>query len=157
MPITPLHLGLGLAAKTAAPRYFSLTTFTLANVLIDVEPVLKVLSASDAPLHSLTHTMPVGAAIAMLSAIAVKTLRPTVITWSAAAAGSAFGIATHLGLDALYHADVAIQLGLPAASGLISHSVIDAWLALNIAVFGPFFYRQTRAWVLANLPRWSRQ
>lgn len=151
MPITPLHLGMGLAAKYAAPRYFSLAAFTLANCIIDVEPILKVLTNSTEPLHSLTHTVPVGAAIAALAAIAVKSLRPDQTTWLAAAAGAAYGIATHLGLDALYHADVAASLGLPDAAGVVSQGVIDAFLALNIAAFGPTFYRRARAWVLAQL------
>lgn len=152
MPITPLHLGLGLAAKVAAPRHFSLASFTLANVMIDVEPVLKVFLGSAEPLHSLTHTAPVGAAIAVLAAIAVKTLRPTRITWLAAALGSTYGIATHLGLDALYHADVAQAIGLPSAAGVLSHWVLDAWLALHLAVFSPPYYAAARAWVLAHLP-----
>lgn len=152
MPITPLHLGMGLAAKYAAPRYFSLASFTLANCMIDVEPVIKVLSGSAEPLHSLTHNVELGAAIAALAAIAVKTLRPDGITWLAAALGAAYGIATHLGLDAIYHADVAQALGLPGAAGIISHGVVDAWLALHLIVFGPPYYRRARSWVLAQLP-----
>lgn len=150
MPITPLHLGMGLAAKYAAPRRFSLAAFTLANCMIDVEPVIKVLSGSAEPLHSLTHNVEVGAAIAALAAIAVKTLRPDGITWLAAACGAGYGIATHLGLDALYHADVAVQIGLPGAAGVVSHGVIDVWLALHWAVFGLPYYRRARGWVLAR-------
>lgn len=157
MPITPLHLGMGLAAKYAAPRYFSMAAFTLANCLIDVEPILKVLTNSAEPLHSLTHTAEVGAAIAALAAIAVKSLRPDRTTWFAVASGAAYGIATHLGLDAIYHADVAQALGLPGAAGIISHGVVDAWLALHLIVFGPPYYRRARAWVLAQLPRASGQ
>ena len=40
MPITPFHLGAGALIKCAAPAYISWTVFALANILIDLEPIV---------------------------------------------------------------------------------------------------------------------
>lgn len=57
MPITPFHFGPGALIKAIAPRYFSWTIFALANVLIDLEPVVLFLLIGD-PAHPWLHTLP---------------------------------------------------------------------------------------------------
>ena len=42
MPVTPFHLGTGLAAKSLAPRRFSLTVFTLVQVVMDCEVIARL-------------------------------------------------------------------------------------------------------------------
>ncbi|MCB1770876.1 MAG: hypothetical protein KDJ31_14465 [Candidatus Competibacteraceae bacterium] len=40
MPFTPLHRGPGLAIKALAGRRFSLLTFGIAQVAMDIEPLI---------------------------------------------------------------------------------------------------------------------
>lgn len=44
MPLPPYHLGPGLAFKAIGGRHFSLISFTLSQVLIDLEPLLAYLA-----------------------------------------------------------------------------------------------------------------
>ena len=37
MPVTPFHLGPGIALKSVAPRHFSFTIFAFTQILIDLE------------------------------------------------------------------------------------------------------------------------
>lgn len=67
MPVTPFHLGPGALIKAIAPRQGSLTTFALANGLIDLEPILCFLRTGD-PAHRFRHTLP-GATLAALVAV----------------------------------------------------------------------------------------
>jgi hypothetical protein len=43
MPVTPFHLGPGLAAKAVLGRHMSLTVFGLGQVAMDLEPGLRML------------------------------------------------------------------------------------------------------------------
>ena len=55
MPFTPFHFGPGLFVKAWGPRRFWLTSFVVANILIDVE-VLYFLWRNDPPIHRYLHT-----------------------------------------------------------------------------------------------------
>lgn len=56
MPITPIHFGLGILARSMVTKRFSLSTFVMANVVIDMEPVTWYLLTGD-PLHGFLHTL----------------------------------------------------------------------------------------------------
>ena len=43
MPITPLHMGPALLGKAALDRRFSLIAFGMAQILMDIEPLLGLL------------------------------------------------------------------------------------------------------------------
>jgi hypothetical protein len=55
MPFTPFHMGAGLAAKAAIDRHFSVLTFGVAQVAMDIEPLIGMIRNSDV-LHGPTHT-----------------------------------------------------------------------------------------------------
>ncbi len=133
MPFTPFHFGPGLLIKSLAGRWFWLTSFMAANVLIDVE-VLYYLWKHSRPYHRYAHTYLGGtiagiiAGAAMFAAIllAPRILPPrwvgyfstgrtkTTMLWQSLAAGLAGGI-THIFLDSLLHAEV--QPFWPFAAG----------------------------------------
>jgi hypothetical protein len=46
MPVTPLHLGVGLLGKGALPRSVSLTAFAVSQLVIDVEGIGACLTDS---------------------------------------------------------------------------------------------------------------
>jgi hypothetical protein len=49
MPVTPLHLGVGLLGKGLLPRAVSLTAFAASQVAIDVEVAYYMLIARTWP------------------------------------------------------------------------------------------------------------
>lgn len=55
MPFTPFHMGAGLALKAVAGRHFSVLTFGIAQVAMDIEPLVGMLRGA-AVLHGPTHT-----------------------------------------------------------------------------------------------------
>ena len=50
MPFTPFHMGAGLALKAMAGRHFSVLTFGMAQVAMDIEPLVGMLRGA-AVLH----------------------------------------------------------------------------------------------------------
>jgi hypothetical protein len=71
MPFTPLHLGPALAFGLPLQKYLHAPTFILANVILDVEPLLVMIFGLQYPLHGYAHTF--------LSAIAVGLLLGSVM------------------------------------------------------------------------------
>ncbi|WP_145178914.1 DUF4184 family protein [Gimesia aquarii] len=125
MPFTPFHFCPGLLAKAFSPRYFWLTSFVLANVLIDLE-VLYYLSKNDPPIHRYLHTylggifMGVFAGLLMFGVIQIacrvlpahSRWRARVIQapklqllWQSLIAGLIGGV-THIFLDSLMHEEM---------------------------------------------------
>ena len=56
MPFTPFHIVAGTSIKSVFPKYFSFSTFTLTNVLIDCE-ALYYYFTTDALSHKFFHTI----------------------------------------------------------------------------------------------------
>jgi hypothetical protein len=56
MPFTPLHLGPALCLGLPLRSYIHAPTFILANVLLDVEPLIVLLLGLNYPLHGYLHT-----------------------------------------------------------------------------------------------------
>lgn len=55
MPLTPFHMGPGAAIKAVTGRYFSLSVFGFAQIVIDSEQLVRILRG-DAILHGVSHT-----------------------------------------------------------------------------------------------------
>ncbi|MBU6438467.1 MAG: hypothetical protein KGQ77_13150, partial [Betaproteobacteria bacterium] len=81
------------------------------NVLIDIEPGVKMLSGSPSDLHELTHNLPVATAIALLGMCAWRlaegagwrSLRVDAITFGQGLCSSLLAAWSHLVLDEMYH------------------------------------------------------
>jgi len=56
MPFTPFHLGPALFFAIPLRKYIHAPTFILANVLLDVEPLLVLTMGLNYPLHGYLHT-----------------------------------------------------------------------------------------------------
>ena len=69
MPFTPFHLGPALAIGLPLRRYLHAPTFILANLIVDVEPLMALL-AGRGPLHGFFHTL-LGATVLALILAAV--------------------------------------------------------------------------------------
>lgn len=135
--------------KRAVGRQFSLAAFIAAQVLLDLEPGLKLFGLvpiSDG-LH-LSHTWPRGAVVGLVAAVVgvgaglcgwrgsppgMRLHGQTPTVWIAAAS-AALGVMSHLLLDGLYHADVAASIGLPGLSQVVPPLALDAALLVALVL-----------------------
>jgi hypothetical protein len=69
MPATPYHFLPHSAVALAFNRFVDWPTFLLANVFIDIQPLLVLLCVMDGPLHGLTHTYLIGCVIGAIAGI----------------------------------------------------------------------------------------
>jgi len=65
MPFTPFHMGPGLAIKAIAGRHFSLLTYGVAQVAMDIEPLIGMFQGA-AVLHGRSHSYLGATVIALL-------------------------------------------------------------------------------------------
>jgi membrane-bound metal-dependent hydrolase YbcI (DUF457 family) len=126
MPVTPFHFGPGALIKVLAPSSFSWSIFALANVLIDLEPILLYLTTGD-PAHPWLHTLPGALLVAAVAAtVGRKPCEALLRLWNwnlstaqarwlgtdvrigraAAWSGALLGTLSHLALDSFMHSDV---------------------------------------------------
>lgn len=120
MPFTLFHFGAGALAKSIAPRHFSFASFAVSNVLIDLEPLVRMLGIlDDTILHGPTHTFPGAVVIAALTlpsirlwdrtaaALHLTSLRPPAVPTWMVLRSALIGTLSHVLLDAQMHADTA--------------------------------------------------
>ena len=147
MPFTPIHLGPGAAFKAIGGRHFSFMVFGGAQVLMDIEPLLGILQGK-AVLHGYTHTILGALLIGLVAGVIGKPISGYVLrylkipyypfTWIAAFSGALIGTFSHIGLDAVMHADM--NPWWPIAQGnswlyLIGIEELH-WLCLALGVVG---------------------
>ena len=139
MPFTPFHMGPGLAVKALGGRHFSVLVFGVAQVVIDIEPLIGMLRGSDV-LHGWTHTYGGAALLGLLVMfIAPPICRPILHAWNqllgreklawlaspepltrtAAASGAFIGTFSHVLLDSMMHADLQPYAPWLAGNGLL--------------------------------------
>jgi membrane-bound metal-dependent hydrolase YbcI (DUF457 family) len=118
MPITPFHFGPGAAIHALAPRHVSFIVFCAVNVVMDVEPLVGMLSGAPR-LHGFVHTW-IGATLAAGLTIALFLLArrwgrrrgwPDPFEWQSLAPravtlGALAGAWSHIVLDSVMHADI---------------------------------------------------
>jgi membrane-bound metal-dependent hydrolase YbcI (DUF457 family) len=149
MPFTPYHLGAGALAKSISPRYFSFTAFAVANGLIDIEPLVRMLGLlDDTILHGPTHTFPGAVVIAALTLPAIRLwdrvatalrltgLRPPAVPTWMVLSSALIGTVSHVILDAQMHAD------MPAVRALVGDlpPTNTEWLCLEFARYALLIY-----------------
>lgn len=145
MPFTPLHMGPGMWVKALAGRHFSVLTFGIAQVAMDIEPLAGMLRGA-AVLHGATHTylaaLLIGALVALVAPpLASLLLRrwnrglPPQLAWLAAPeamtpvavlTGAFGGTLSHVLLDSLMHSDMAPLAPWSNANALLGALSIDA-------------------------------
>lgn len=134
MPFTPFHFGPGMLIKGLMPGQFSLATFALANVAMDVEPLVQLLR-DHAQLHGASHTLIGAAVIGVATALAAPRLItganrlyrkwqthtgiPMRITQQQAWLSALLGSGSHLLLDATMHHDMHMFLPFSDATPLL--------------------------------------
>ena len=126
MPFTLLHMGPGLAIKAVGGRSFSVLVFGMAQVVMDIEPLIRILRDLDV-LHGWSHTY-VGATVIglLVMVLAPPLCLPILRRWNrelqhhrvgwlrsperiglaASAFGAFAGTYSHVVLDSIMHADI---------------------------------------------------
>jgi len=74
MPFTPFHIGPALFLGIPLRKHIHAPTFILANVILDVEPLLVLVSGVSYPLHGYLHTFIIGVGVGVVFALAMVTL-----------------------------------------------------------------------------------
>ena len=125
MPATPFHFGPGLLVKAVAPTQFSLATYSVSQVVIDIESGYYLLHHAT-PVHREAHTFLIGGLIGLLCGLIVSRIgawvaRPRDVVPEA--------------LAAEYRLPVAVWSGV---FGGIFHSVLDGIMHADIRPFRPF-------------------
>lgn len=164
-------MGPGLAVKAIGGRHVSLMVFGFSQVLIDLEPLVRMIRG-DAILHGWTHTF-VGATV--IGAVAALVGRPVCqffldrwtpapgqgflawlrgprrIEWPAAIAGAFIGTYSHIVLDSVMHRDMAPLAPVSPENALLHVITVEALHVACIAsafagavIFGIAFFLHRR-------------
>lgn len=164
MPVTPYHFGPGAALKACAPKYFSFTTFVLAQIVIDLEPLYFLLKR-EYPWHRFMHTFAGATLVVCLTILLSKPFRLVLerilrwvdepkaqmpsVSWCAIVVGAVIGAYSHIWLDSVMHDDVFPLAPFSFASPVhqaISIDDLEAY-CLSVGVIGglllTFRYRKS--------------
>ena len=130
MPFTPFHLGPALFFGMVLLRYIDLPTFLVANVIVDVEPLLILtlgLHRMDGlPLHGLLHTFLGGTFVALLLALVMKRM-----------SGYTTSLTRLIGLE---QRPSSRKIYAAALSGVYLHILLDSQLYTDIRPFYPLAF-----------------
>lgn len=173
MPFTPFHMGPALALKALTGRHFSVLVFGIAQVAMDIEPLVGLIRGSRV-LHGWTHTY-IGALgiAAVVACVAPPICRPILSVWNhlldelqfpwhvsesgigtfPALSGAFIGTLSHVALDSFMHADIEPLRPWSASNGLLgSIETLDLYLyCVRAGVLGML------AWYVRGVWRKRRQ
>lgn len=79
MPFTPFHFGPGAAISLPLNRYLDIPAFLLANVAVDIEPLMVMLFRLSYPLHGYAHSFLGAALVCVISGFVLYGFRGFVI------------------------------------------------------------------------------
>lgn len=115
MPLTPFHLGPGAFFKSVGGRHFSFMVFGGSQVLMDVEPLVRILRGDDI-LHGFSHTVLGAFLVALVAGLIGRPISLFVLDllkirhrrfgWGVSFLTAFVGTFSHVVLDALMHSDM---------------------------------------------------
>lgn len=159
MPFTPLHMGPGILVKAVLQGSFSLMVFGWAQILMDIQPLLVMLTG-EGHLHGFTHTYIGATLIAPVAALSGKYLgdfglrilqlpQHIPIRWPAAWLAAFIGTYSHIVLDSIMHADIRPLAPFSESNSLFRLiSLGDLHLFCVIAaIVGAALYFAVHAWL----------
>jgi len=118
MPITPFHLGPALLIGLILLRYLDFPTFLIANIIVDIEPILVLFFRLDYPLHGFFHSFLGGSIAAVLLTVVMSKIRKPIsplisffkieqeISFKKILAASLIGVVIHILLDSPIYTDI---------------------------------------------------
>jgi membrane-bound metal-dependent hydrolase YbcI (DUF457 family) len=147
LPFTPFHMGAALIVKPGLDRRFSVITFGMAQIAMDIEPGLRMLTGAEV-LHGPTHTFLGALIIAYLVTLTAPSVCARLLRrWNkevihhklpwlvqresvsktAVVIGALFGTLSHVVLDSLIHHDIQPLLPFSPANpfaDLVTHDAV---------------------------------
>jgi membrane-bound metal-dependent hydrolase YbcI (DUF457 family) len=130
LPFTPFHMGAAFAIKPAARQHFSILAFGLAQIFMDLEPLMGMLN--DWPrLHGWSHTVAGALLIGVATASIAIPLLPTFLRFFHRKASSPLGWL----FDPCPPSRMAIWTG--AMVGSLSHIVLDGLIHYDMTPLAP--------------------
>ncbi len=138
MPLTPFHLGPGLLIGLLLLSYIDFTTFLVASVIVDVEPIVVIIFDLDYPLHGFFHSFLGGTIVAFLLAAVMSKIRESLslllsffrleqkLTFKKILLASLTGIYIHILLDSRMHRDIRPFYPLDF-NPFLGSSTLDGW------------------------------
>lgn len=134
MPFTLFHLGPGAVFKGIGGKYFSFMVFGGSQVLIDIEPGIRILSG-DIEFHGPTHTILGAIVIGTVAALIGKPISEFVlkllriaharISWTASASGAYIGTLSHVFFDGLTHTDMSPLAPFSESNPILGFATIN--------------------------------
>ena len=128
MPFTPFHLGPGAVFKAIGGNRFSFMVFGGSQVLIDIEPGVRILVGTSI-IHGPSHTIAGAFLIGIVAALIGKPISEFALrllgiphinmTWTASTTGAFVGTFSHIFLDAIMHSDMSPWSPLGGSNGLL--------------------------------------
>ena len=118
MPFTPYHLGPGLLFGLLLLSFLDFPTFLIANVIIDIEPLLVMVFGLPYPLHGFFHSLLGGTLVAVPLAFVMHKIRNKLtpllsvfkinqqVSFKKILAAALSGIYLHIFLDSLSYQDI---------------------------------------------------
>jgi len=123
MPITPLHFGPSALISLPLNRYIDIPIFILANVIVDIEPLMEMVFNLNYPLHGYAHTFLSGIIIGTIfGALGYYAFKP--INWG-------------MKLIALDYTKNLRKAVISGVLGIWLHVLIDSFLYKDINPFFP--------------------
>ena len=136
MPFTPFHLGPGAVFKAVGGDRFSFMVFGGSQVLIDLEPAVRMMIGS-VILHGFTHTLIGALVIGTLAGAIGKPISERVLyemnipchgfTWTMSFVSAYIGTFSHVLLDAVMHWDLMLLYPFSLSKPLLGLISVD-WL-----------------------------
>jgi hypothetical protein len=126
MPFTLFHLGPALAIGLPLRKYVHVPTFIVANVILDVEPLLVMVFGLNYPLHGYLHTLLFAFMVGLLLAFVMFKLEGTMqpaYKWLLLETSNSYSVRAFI---------------LAGISGTMLHVLLDAPLYSDIHPFFPF-------------------
>lgn len=153
MPFTPFHMGAALVVKPGLNKHFSLITFGIAQIAMDIEPGIGMLTGAEV-LHGPSHTFVASLVIAVLVMLVAPGICNFIVRrWNkevtdyrmpwlveavpvsrvAVIVGAFFGTFSHVLLDSLMHYDIRPFSPFADANpflGLMTHDLVYQFCAI---------------------------
>jgi len=126
VPVTPFHLGPALLLGLIFFNYLDFPTFLIANVIVDIEPIIVVLLSFDHPLHGFLHSFLGGSVAAFILTFGMIKIR-----------GSFDSILKSFRLDQESSFN---RILVASLSGIYMHILLDSRMHLDIRPFYPLDY-----------------
>jgi len=149
MPLTPFHFGPALLVGLLLFSYIDFPTFLVANVILDIEPILVLAFNLGYTLHGFFHSLIGGTIVALVLSIVMRKVGKTFsrilsffrleqkTSFRNILSASLLGVYLHIFLDSRMHWDIQPFYPLEA-NPFLDHSEL-AGLWLHMVLFWCFF------------------